>query len=372
MNAKRLMICAAMAMAATAAMAQTYNPYQSIGREARVLTLSNGKYEEFFDTDTLEVIGSAILNTKTMRVIGFVVPDTLYSEANLEPELVSRWLSPDPLAAKYPNLSPYNFAGNSPILYVDYDGRDYGVYVDHANKTIIVKATFYTTRNISNDQSQMSMHNYNRAVLAGEYYENLKAQYIVKNDQGESFVYTISFDIDVREPETTVPMAHEKATIDPEGNMFHAGAPGRHVTTLEGNRTGPTIKNIDGEIVKGYTEGITELKQHVYVEGGVEENPKTVRTLDIHEIGHTFTSLVRELHSQSGTFMYSDEHNARGGEPGLNLPGGFIENILGNVGLGNGQVGERKPNAVLHNTGTAPSNFSGGSVQNIQNNNIKK
>jgi len=44
---------------------------------------------------------------------------------------------------------------------------------------------------------------------------------------------------------------------------------------------------------------------------------------------------------------------------------------LGNVGLGNGQVGERKPNAVLHNTGTAPSNFSGGSVQNIQNNNIK-
>ena len=113
-----------MAMAATATMAQTYNPYQSIGREARVLTLSNGKYEEFFDTDTLEVIGSAILNTKTMKVIGFVVPDTLYSEANLEPELVSRWLSPDPLAAKYPELSPYNFVGNNPIIAIDPNGKE--------------------------------------------------------------------------------------------------------------------------------------------------------------------------------------------------------------------------------------------------------
>jgi|GEM_PF-1812226 len=118
-----------MAMAATATMAQTYNPYQSIGREARVLTLSNGKYEEFFDTDTLEVIGSAILNTKTMKVIGFVVPDTLYSEANLEPELVSRWLSPDPLAAKYPELSPYHSFANNPILYVDEDGRENVIYI---------------------------------------------------------------------------------------------------------------------------------------------------------------------------------------------------------------------------------------------------
>jgi|GEM_PF-1340241 len=134
-----------MAMAATATMAQTYNPYQSIGREARVLTLSNGKYEEFFDTDTLEVIGSAILNTKTMKVIGFVVPDTLYSEANLEPELVSRWLSPDPLAAKYPDLSPYNFVGNNPIIAIDPNGKEIFIVIADkktgANYTYALDAT---------------------------------------------------------------------------------------------------------------------------------------------------------------------------------------------------------------------------------------
>lgn len=101
-----------------------YNPYKSIGKEAKVLTLSNGQYEEFFDRDTIEIIGSAILNTRTMRVIGFVEYDTLYSEATLEPEVVSRWLSRDPLARKYAELSPYAFAANNPVKFVDDDGKE--------------------------------------------------------------------------------------------------------------------------------------------------------------------------------------------------------------------------------------------------------
>lgn len=40
-----------------------------------------------------------------------------------DPRLV-RWLSTDPLQAKYPNESPYNFCLNSPIAFNDGDGRD--------------------------------------------------------------------------------------------------------------------------------------------------------------------------------------------------------------------------------------------------------
>ncbi len=36
---------------------------------------------------------------------------------------LGRWLSLDPLAQKYPSLSPYNFVANSPIMYVDPDGK---------------------------------------------------------------------------------------------------------------------------------------------------------------------------------------------------------------------------------------------------------
>ena len=37
---------------------------------------------------------------------------------------LGRWLSIDPLAMKYPELSPYNFVANSPLQYVDPDGRE--------------------------------------------------------------------------------------------------------------------------------------------------------------------------------------------------------------------------------------------------------
>lgn len=36
---------------------------------------------------------------------------------------VSRWLSEDPLASKYPSLSPYSFVSNNPLMFVDPDGR---------------------------------------------------------------------------------------------------------------------------------------------------------------------------------------------------------------------------------------------------------
>lgn len=43
--------------------------------------------------------------------------------ARLYDPRVARWLSLDPLASKYPSVSPYNGMGNNPIIYLDPDGR---------------------------------------------------------------------------------------------------------------------------------------------------------------------------------------------------------------------------------------------------------
>lgn len=112
------------------------NPFEKFGYTPGILTLSNGEYEEFFDNDTIVRIGSALYNTISQHVIGFIEDDTIYSEATLEPEIVSRWLSPDPLARKYPQLSPYNFCANNPIIFIDPDGRSIVPADETSNKAM--------------------------------------------------------------------------------------------------------------------------------------------------------------------------------------------------------------------------------------------
>lgn len=101
------------------------NPFRSLGvkeSEAPVLTLSNGRYPEVIENDTLIRIGSVLLHGPSGTIAGFIQTDTLYSESGMEPEIISKWLSPDPVIK--PFESPYAGMGNNPILYMDPDGRD--------------------------------------------------------------------------------------------------------------------------------------------------------------------------------------------------------------------------------------------------------
>ncbi len=53
------------------------------------------------------------------------LPKVMYGKSVLSEKSVQIWIIVDPLSDKYPNLTPYAYCANNPIILVDPDGRDW-------------------------------------------------------------------------------------------------------------------------------------------------------------------------------------------------------------------------------------------------------
>lgn len=249
--------------------AQNHHPYRDFGGEdVPILTLSQGRYNEFFDTDTLEIIGSAILNTNTMRVVGFVEPDT--TQEVIDPTVVSRWLSIDPLAHKYPSMSPYNFVGNSPVIHIDPDGRDIKYFVKKSNdgsKTLFVTVNAKMLNHSSQKNSYSDM-----AALKSSIEGKAKSTFsgIYSNHLGEDIKVNFTLNIEV---------IFDESKIGANDHVINL------VNDVTGNAPDPIGKAIlDGNISAAETKGTNSKVTHTAV----------------HEFGHNL-----------GLF---DEYEVKGGE----------------------------------------------------------
>lgn len=115
------------------------NPYKEIGKKApKILTLTNGEYEEFFDDEDVQQIGTSLINIRTNKIVKLLTKEE--AEKKLESTVGERFLSVDPLAKGYPALTPYQYAENSPIENLDLDGLEkfnYRLVLAEDNKTVI-------------------------------------------------------------------------------------------------------------------------------------------------------------------------------------------------------------------------------------------
>ena len=90
-----------------------------------------------------------------------------YGARYYDSELLTGWLSVDPMADKYPGLSPYAYCAGNPVKLVDPDGREIGWYIDK-DGTVIGKDGVDDDRiymvNDWGDMKKIKKDNFNQGV----------------------------------------------------------------------------------------------------------------------------------------------------------------------------------------------------------------
>ena len=137
--------------------------------------------------------------------------------ARIYDEIIGRWFSTDPLKAKHPDITPYHFVSNNPILKLDPDGKDGRLSITVEGSKISIK--YSTTVFLFGDGLNSTIIDDNgvEQKLEDVIVEKLNSDFQIlmsQSEDGQKFVlgdYEVSFDLDI-----SFSLMNEKARNDVE------------------------------------------------------------------------------------------------------------------------------------------------------------
>lgn len=95
------------------------NPFKKLGYDVLMATSSKGEFAEFHDQENVLEIGSILYDTKKKVIVKILDKDS----TTIDISSATAAMSIDPLCERYYWISPYVYALNNPLRYVDPDGR---------------------------------------------------------------------------------------------------------------------------------------------------------------------------------------------------------------------------------------------------------
>ena len=176
---------------------------------------------------------------------------------------VSTWLSADPLAEKYPSLSPYAYAADNPVIYTDPDGREITVYME--NGTHVIKVTgklIDETGKIGTEK----MGEYAKALKSG-----IEESYKNKGLMGRFYKFKAVADITVQSDANPLNRTDHAFRIVEQGKIPHPFKKGEYVP-----------KRNKG--LSAWGQNIIYLSNHLLNE---DDPGEALGRTGAHELGHS-------------------------------------------------------------------------------------